>query len=117
MTVPCLATISDFGQVAKRVQQRTGIRLSDPQISRAKSAGAMFIHLWTPEKPKKLAEGLLSSDNLTDLPNVKIADHRITFVHKEREVGRWKVIEEELNERGIPPLGRPDLNDRNARSD
>jgi hypothetical protein len=74
----------------------------------------MFIHLWKPEKPKKLAEGLLLNEQLKDLPNVKIANHRVTFVHKEREVGRWKVIEDELNERGIPPLGRPDVNTRSA---
>ena len=101
-------------QIAKRVQQRTGIRLTDPQITHAKTAGSMFVHLWKPEKPKKLAEGLLLNNELKDLPNVKIAGHRVTFVHKEREVGRWKVIEDELNERGIPPLGRPDRNTRTA---
>jgi hypothetical protein len=101
-------------QIAKRVQLRTGIRLTDPQITQAKTVGAMFIHLWKPEKPKKLAEGLLLNEELRSLPNVKIADHRVTFVHKEREVGRWKVIEDELNERGIPPLGRPDRNTRSA---
>lgn len=104
--------------VAKRVQQRTGVRLSDPQISQAKSAGAMFIHLERPAKPTKLAEGLMSDDKLAELPNIRIADHRVTFVHREREIGRWKVIEEELNERGLPPLGRPDVQElgRNARS-
>jgi hypothetical protein len=68
----------------------------------------MFVHLWKPKKPKKTAEALLANENLASLPNVKIADHRVTFVHREKEVGRWKVIEEELRERDIQPLGRPD---------
>lgn len=61
----------------------------------------MFAHLWKPEKPKKLAELLLSNQELANLPNVKISDRKITMVDREREVGRWKVIEEELVERGI----------------
>lgn len=68
----------------------------------------MFVHLWKPEKPKKTAQALLANQNLVNLPNVKIRGHRETFVHREKEVGRWKVIEEELRERDIQPLGRPE---------
>jgi hypothetical protein len=102
-------------KIAKRVQQRTGIRLTDPQITHSRTVGAMFLHLWKPEKPKKLAESLMSKEDLNQLPNVKIADHRITIVHREREVGRWKVIEDELTDRGIPPLGRYEKTPRSAK--
>ncbi|KIW08499.1 uncharacterized protein PV09_01394 [Verruconis gallopava] len=111
-------SLEDLGvrfAIARRVQQRTGIRLTDPQFTHATTAGAMFNHLWKPEKPKKLAERLMSNEELANLPNVKIADHRITFVHREREVGRWKVIEEELNERGIPALGTPGFKKRSGK--
>jgi hypothetical protein len=107
--------VANTSKIAKRVQQRTGIRLTDPQITHSKTAGALFVHLWKPEKPKKLAEHLLDDEGLANLPNVKISDHRITLVHREREVGRWKVIEEELNERGIPPLTKTDKSRRGTK--
>jgi hypothetical protein len=112
---PVIENATNIRKVAKRVQQRTGIMLTDPQITHSKTAGAMFVHLWKPEKPKKLAERLMSDEELANLPNVKIADHRITIVHREREVGRWKVIEEELTDRGIPPLNRANRTSRSGK--
>lgn len=58
-------------------------------------------------KPKKLAHRLMEDENLTALPNLRIKDRRHTPVDREKEVGRWKIIEEELRERGLPVLGRP----------
>lgn len=43
------------------------------------------------------------------LPNVKIYSKRVTEMQKEKEIGRWKVIEYALRERGLPveePKGR-----------
>lgn len=35
-----------------------------------------------------------------------IHGRRQTPIDKEKEVGRWKVIEKELRERGLPVVGR-----------
>lgn len=40
--------------------------------------------------------------------NVKISGRKIGPVDREREIGRWKVIEKALEERGLPVLGRAD---------
>ncbi|KAK5047226.1 hypothetical protein LTR84_006748 [Exophiala bonariae] len=39
-------------------------------------------------------------------PNVMVLPRRETPVDKEKEVGRWKLIEKELIERGLPVLGK-----------
>ena len=57
-------------------------------------------------KPKSIAETLLMKENLAHLPNLKIMGRRETPVDKEKEIGRWKVIEAELEERGLPVLGK-----------
>lgn len=57
-------------------------------------------------KPKNIAETLSMKENLAHLPNLKIMGRRETPVDKEKEVGRWKVIEAELEERGLPVLGK-----------
>ena len=53
-------------------------------------------------KPKKLAEELLINEKITSLPNVRVSERKPSFVEKETEIGRWKVIEAELNRRGLP---------------
>ncbi len=42
-------------------------------------------------------------------PNVMILSRRETPVDKEKEVGRWKLIERELRARGLPVLGHKNL--------
>lgn len=39
-------------------------------------------------------------------PNVMVLPRRETPVDKQKEVGRWKIIEKELTARGLPVLGR-----------
>lgn len=95
-------------KVAKEVQLRTGLRLTDPELVHAKTVGAMFALLKRPEKPKKLAEGLLKHQMLSELPNVQIKDRRVTWKDREREVGRWKQIEDVAEERGIVLEDVPD---------
>ena len=41
-----------------------------------------------------------------DLPNVTFSGRRVTPVDREKQVGRWKVIEEELEKRNLPVLGK-----------
>jgi len=36
------------------------------------------------------------------LPNVTIHSSKLTLVDKETQVGRWKLIEQELADRGLP---------------
>lgn len=60
-------------------------------------------------KPAKLAEMLLSSEVLSQPSNLKIVGRRETPVDKEIEVGRWKIIQDELQARGLPVLGRAEI--------
>ena len=92
-------------QVIKRVMQLTGTRIPDPVIADIKNTKLLLSHLVKKPKPKKLVENLRASE-VADLPNVQILERRYTFVHKERELGRWKVIEQELEKRGLPIPGR-----------
>ncbi|KFY59076.1 hypothetical protein V496_05807 [Pseudogymnoascus sp. VKM F-4515 (FW-2607)] len=91
--------------VIKRVLQLTGIRLSDSNINASKNASDLLGFMATPPKPKKVIEALAQRHTLFDLPNVKVHARRVTPVDKEKSVGRWKVIEKELEARGLPVLG------------
>jgi Ribosomal subunit 39S len=92
-------------QIFKRVTQLTGIRISDPALQSIKSVKALLSQILTPPKPAKLAEVLTSEERLASLPNVTIFDRRVTPIDKEMMVGRWKVIEKELERRGLPVTG------------
>ena len=92
-------------QVFKRVMQLTGIRIPDPEIEKICSAKALIGLLVKKPKPKKLAQNLLASKSITGLPNVHIMDRRYTPIDREKEIGRWKVIEEELIKRNLPVTG------------
>lgn len=60
-------------------------------------------------KPTKLAEELEQKNLFDELANVRTQDTKIRQIQKETEVGRWKVIEEELDRRGLPATGTKDL--------
>ncbi len=85
--------------------QLTGARVPDPTIQHISTVKMLLNHLNTPPKPKKLAEVLSADTRLTSLPNVKMFDRRFTPIDREKEVGRWKVIEKELERRGLPVTG------------
>lgn len=57
-------------------------------------------------KPSKVAEQLMVDEKLASRSNLQIASRRETTVDKEKEVGRWKIIEAELRARGIPAFGK-----------
>ena len=86
----------------KRVMQRTGTKLSDRFVQQCNNVGMLYDKLIEEDKPKKLAEQMEQDPKLAPLPNVKIHTRRISPIDKEKEVGRWKVIEQELTERGLP---------------
>ena len=85
--------------------QLSSIRLADPKIASFRTVGDIVQHMSEKPKPKKLAELLLSKADLVALPNVEILRRRITPIDKEKEVGRWKVIEAELVKRDLPITG------------
>lgn len=67
----------------------------------------LLSHLLRVSKPEptKLAKSLKQNKQLKSLPNVKIMDRRFTPIDKEKETGRWKIIEDELTRRGLPVTG------------
>ena len=85
----------------------TGLRTSDNDLRTTYRAGRLFHHIIQASKPQlpKLASVLDGNPEFERLPNVKIASRRITPIDKERAVGRWKVIEKELMDRGLPVTG------------
>lgn len=89
-------------QVLKRVMQLTGRRIPDPDISAISTPTSLLVHLVKKPKPKRVAEALLHSNRVAELPNVQILDKRYGPIDREIEVGRWKVIKEELEKRGLP---------------
>ena len=85
--------------------QLTGCRLPDPAISAAKTLADLYYAFRTKEKPKKLVETPQLQRLNEQLSNVTIHSSRRTYVHKEKAVGRWKVIENELIARDLPIFG------------
>ncbi|KAI9744115.1 MAG: hypothetical protein M1818_002267 [Claussenomyces sp. TS43310] len=91
--------------VLKRTMQLTGHRIPDAAINTVSTVQDVLNQLITPPKPRRLAEALELKEELVSLPNVKISGRRITPIDKEVSAGRWKVIEKELESRGLPVTG------------
>ncbi|KAH0536194.1 hypothetical protein FGG08_006902 [Glutinoglossum americanum] len=92
--------------ILKRTTQLTGHLIPDPKIHNLLTTQSLLTLLVTPPPPRKLAQSLLENEELVRLPNVKVVERRVTPVDREKAVGRWKIIEKELEERGLPVLGR-----------
>lgn len=92
-------------QVTKRILQLTGHQIHDSKLPSIHTAGHLVALLVKPELPTKLAEAIEQQGELAKLPNVQVHATRRTPVHKHQEVGRWKVIVEELEKRKIPATG------------
>jgi hypothetical protein len=84
----------------------SGTRISDANLHTTNTVQGLLKHLITPPKPRKLVDALTQKAELISLPNVTISDRRITPIDKEKSLGRWKVIEKELERRGLPATGR-----------
>ncbi|EXJ80694.1 hypothetical protein A1O3_06978 [Capronia epimyces CBS 606.96] len=119
-------------QILKRFSQLSGFHIPDPVLNavlRGNKTVLDFVELLTQSskpKPKSVAEALIAKQKqalgldapaptsakpkkaaqpLPLGPNVMVLSRRETPVDKEKEVGRWKVIERELRARGLPVLG------------
>lgn len=85
--------------------QLAGTRVPDNIINNIETIGDVVDHLTQKPKSKKLAQTLMSMDDLIGLPNIQIFHRRHTPIDKEKEIGRWKVIERELQDRRLPVTG------------
>ena len=85
--------------------QLTGKRIPDPAIANADTMEDLYNSLKVKEKPKKLAQDEELKQSIKTAANVKIQGSRRTPVHKEKDIGRWKVIEDELILRDLPVFG------------
>jgi hypothetical protein len=117
-------------QVIKKLAIISGISLTDPAIMRIRNGHTLLEAAQSSPKPKKLIvrnaeqedELIITGQttgrrgasvrpklaiSLLNLPNVKVSDKRISRVDQEKQIGRWKVIQEELEARSLPlsPVG------------
>lgn len=95
---------TDLLQIMKRTMQLTGRRLPDLAISNAKTLDGLYnaFKMKVPAKKLYNAEEL---DLLKHTQNVQVLGRRRTVVDREKAVGRWKLIEEELEIRDLPLFG------------
>ncbi|OJD33165.1 ribosomal protein l50 mitochondria protein [Diplodia corticola] len=91
--------------VVKRVMQLAGIRITDPVIAQSNTAGILLDSITRRPPPAKLFEKLDSDKKLAKLRNVKISPRRITPIDNERQIGRWKIIEQKLQSKNLPVTG------------
>ncbi|EEA25794.1 hypothetical protein TMatcc_005971 [Talaromyces marneffei ATCC 18224] len=86
----------------KRYSQITGHHMQDICAYNAKSIGDVIAHV---EKiycrPQKLAKELRTLKGRLDIPNLAIYSKRYTKAQHDREVGRAKLVEAALRERGL----------------
>jgi hypothetical protein len=80
--------------------QLTGKRVSDISLSRATNIQQLYTAFATKETPQKLYD-TEQLQKLDDAPNVQVHKTRRTRMHKDQTIGRWKLIEEEYELRGI----------------
>ncbi|KAK3653658.1 hypothetical protein LTR56_004513 [Elasticomyces elasticus] len=96
---------ANVSQLIKRTLQLTGKRLPDPAVSLSTTLAELYNHLHLKDQPKKLAQTPQMQRIKLTAPNVKVFTNRQTPIHKEKEIGRWKIIEEELVRRDLPVTG------------
>ena len=84
---------------------RTGSRLSDYAVQNITTLAQLRDAIAKRPAPKKMASKLNTSQILEGLPNVSVAARRVTPIDKEKKIGRWKLIEQELLDRGLPVTG------------
>ncbi|KAL4788246.1 ribosomal subunit 39S-domain-containing protein [Aspergillus varians] len=102
LSLPLSDPVTKFAFL-KRFSQLTGHYFPDPVIESISSVQQVMHHIQkelTP-KPKKLAEHLVTDEGLQSLPNVKVFAKKQKPWHMDEELGRKKLIDAELRERGL----------------
>ncbi|KAL4930695.1 mitochondrial 54S ribosomal mL50 protein [Aspergillus undulatus] len=87
----------------KRFSQLSGHYFPDVAIESITTVQQMlsYVNKTLEPKPKKLAEHLVANEAVTSLPNVKIFTKRVKPSDRDEELGRKKLIDAELRERGL----------------
>jgi len=92
-------------QASKQILEETGMRVSDFDLQKVKTLGHLRRALVDQYQPKKTTQQLRVAESIQGLGNVQVYSRRRTPIHKQKEIGRWKLIEQELQERGLPVTG------------
>jgi hypothetical protein len=91
------------------VFQLTGVKFPDSELHNASEVRFLLYKLVKRPKPAKLVDVLELNSKLQGLRNVSISPTRITLADKEHKLGRQKLIEKELEKRGLPVYISGDL--------
>lgn len=99
---------SNKSQILKNFQKVTNIRLPDPTINKLSqnpnvTFRDLFVEISREQKPKPTTTHahLQRNRDLAHQRNVHMSGSKITPVHKERKIGREKVVRKELEARGL----------------
>ncbi|KAI1267916.1 ribosomal subunit 39S-domain-containing protein [Xylariaceae sp. FL1019] len=92
--------------VTKRVFQLTGQLVPDHRLPLLSDVSSLLQTITTPPKPVTLTQEIqLNRQELVNMPNVSVATKRVTKAHKEEKLGRLKIMQAELEKRGLPLWG------------
>ncbi|KAI1270836.1 ribosomal subunit 39S-domain-containing protein [Xylaria sp. FL0933] len=92
--------------VTKRVFQLTGQLVPDHQLQSINTVQTLLHVLKKPPKPATLTQELQKRHpDLLALPNVTVAQKRVTKGDKEVALGRFKLMQEEFKKRQLPTYG------------
>ncbi|KAG5944338.1 hypothetical protein E4U59_007319 [Claviceps monticola] len=101
--------------IRKRIFQTTGVLVSDARLGAARTIKHILTLAVKKPTPPKLATLLEERGIFQELPNFKLHSRKIGPIDREIAVGRWKVIEEELQKRNLPVTGTAGLSPNNER--
>ncbi|CAH0014721.1 unnamed protein product [Clonostachys rhizophaga] len=101
--------------IRKRIYQLTGNLIPDSKLGAARNVRDVLTTLFQQRKPSSLADELLAKPEVTKLPNVRVHSRKVGPIDKEIEIGRWKIIEEELKKRDLPVTGTDNLSGNKER--
>lgn len=96
-------------QIRKRIFQTTGVLVPDARLGAARTIKHILTLAIKKPTPPKLATLLEERGVFQELPNFKLHSRKLGPVDREIAVGRWKVIEEELQKRNLPVTGTAGL--------
>ncbi|CZT15747.1 uncharacterized protein RCC_01581 [Ramularia collo-cygni] len=94
--------------ILKRAMQLTGKRVADISLQHANTLNDLYDAFAAKEAPKKLHE-TEQLQMLEATPNVQVHNSRRTHVHKDKSIGRWKLVESELQLRNMPTRGESSI--------
>ncbi|KAG6215928.1 hypothetical protein E4U50_006747 [Claviceps purpurea] len=95
--------------IRKRIFQTTGVLVPDARLGAARTIKHILTLAVKKPTPPKLATLLEERGVFQELPNFKLHSRKLGPIDREIAVGRWKVIEEELQKRNLPVTGTAGL--------